>query len=149
MKFKSDFLDKIEAKEADYLFIKESQIENAGKGLFTSINIYKNEIISLFKGKILTDEEAKHKADRGEDRFFINMLDGTIMDSMNVKCFAKYANDAENFVKTGFANNSTITLDENNNVCLAAIRDIKEGEEIFVSYGKKYWRNFRKKNKID
>lgn len=148
MKYKPDFLDKIEAKETDYLFIKDSQITNAGKGLFTSVKIYKNEIISNFKGKILTDEEAKHKAGKGEDRYFINMIDGTIMDSMNVKCFAKYANDAENFEKTGFSNNSIITLDDDQNVCLAATREINEGEEIFVSYGRKYWRNFRKKNKM-
>lgn len=148
MKYKPDFLDKIEAREADYLFIKESQIVNAGNGLFTSVKIYKNEIISIFKGKILTDEDAKHKAIKGEDRYFINMLDGTIMDSMNVNCFAKYANDAENFAPTGFSNNSIITLDDDQNVCLAATRDINEGEEIFVSYGRKYWRNFRKKNKM-
>ena len=84
--------DKIDAKESDYLYIKESQIPDAGKGLFTSILIYKNEIISVFKGEILSVEETEIRAKNGMDRYFINMLDGTIMDSMKVKCFAKYAN---------------------------------------------------------
>jgi uncharacterized protein len=144
MKYPDGSPDKIDAKESDYLYVKESQIPNAGKGLFTSLAIYKNEIISVFRGKILSEEEAETKAKKGQDRYFINMLDGTIMDSMNVKCFAKYANDAEGFIETGFSINSTITLDDDNHVCLVAIRDIAIDEEIFCSYGKKYWENFRK-----
>lgn len=136
--------DKIDAKESDYLYIKESQIPDAGKGLFTSVLIYKNEIISVFKGEILSVEEAGIRAKNGMDRYFINMLDGTIMDSMKVKCFAKYANDSEGLVKTNFKINSTITLDDDNNVCLVAIRDISIEEEIFCSYGNKYWRKFIK-----
>jgi len=144
MKYTIESPDKIDAKEADYLYVKESQIQDAGKGLFTSIFIYKNEIISFFKGEILSDQEADIRAKNGKDSYFINMLDGTIMDSMNVKCFAKYANDAEGFVKTDFKTNATLTIDDNNNVCLVAIRDLLIGEEIFCSYGNRYWEKFKK-----
>lgn len=144
MKYSIESPDKIDAKESDYLYIKESQIPDAGKGLFTSILIYKNEIISVFKGEILSVEETEIRAKNGMDRYFINMLDGTIMDSMRVKCFAKYANDSKGLVKTNFKINSTITLDDDNNVCLVAIRDINIEEEIFCSYGNKYWRKFIK-----
>jgi hypothetical protein len=136
--------DKIDAKESDYLYINESQIPDSGKGLFTSIPIYKDEVISIFKGEILLDEEAEIRAKKGTDRYFINMLDGTIMDSMKVKCFAKYANDAEGFVKTKFMMNSTISLDDDDHVCLVAIRDIMIDEEVFCSYGKKYWEKYKK-----
>ena len=95
---------KIEAPESDYLYIQDSQITNAGKGLFTAIDIYPNEIISLFKGEILTNEDAQKRVSEGNDRYFINMLDGSILDSMNVDCFAKYANDAEAFSKLEFKN---------------------------------------------
>jgi len=131
---------KIEAKEADYLYINESQIPNSGKGLFTAIPIYKDEIISVFKGKILSKKEAESRALNNNDAYFINMPDGTILDSMKVKCFAKYANDALGFVKSKYKINSKITLDENGNVCIVANRDIIMGEEIFCSYGKKYWK---------
>ncbi len=131
--------DKIDAKELDYLYIQESQIPNAGKGLFTSLLIFKNEIISIFKGEILSAEEADIRANNGTNRYFINMLDGTIMDSMKVKCFAKYANDAEGLVKSEFSNNATITLDDDDRVCLVATCDIINGKEIFCSYGRKYW----------
>jgi len=36
-------------------------------------------------------------------------------------------------------NNSKITIDENGNVCIVASRNILVGEEIFCSYGNKYW----------
>lgn len=138
-KYSNSTTYKIEAKESDYLYIKESQIPGSGNGLFTAIPIYKDEVISIFKGKILSDEEAQNRAANAEDGYFINMPDGTILDSMKVKCFAKYANDALGFEKTKYKNNSKITLDENGNVCIVASRNISVGEEIFCSYGNKYW----------
>ena len=134
---------KIEAPESDYLYIQDSQITNAGKGLYTAIDIYPNEIISLFKGEILTDKEAQKRVSEGKDRYFINMLDGSILDSMNVDCFAKYANDAEAFSKLEFKNNSKITLDEDDNVCIVATKKIKSQQEIFCSYGARYWKKHK------
>lgn len=133
---------KIEAPESDYLFVQDSQLENAGKGLFTAIAIYPNEVISLFKGEILTANEAQKRSSEGNDHYFINMLDGTIMDSMNVTCFAKYANDAQAFGKNGLKNNAKISLDDEDNICLIAARRINPMEEIFCSYGARYWKKF-------
>ncbi len=130
----------IDANEADYLYIQKSQIENSGNGLFTAIEIYKEEIISVFKGKILTNIEAESFVKLNEDKYFINLLDGTILDSNTVDCFAKYANDSNGFTKSKYKNNSKISLDEANNVCLIATKNIKSNEEIFCSYGKKYWK---------
>jgi len=134
--------DAIDAKESEYLYINSSALKGAGKGLFTSLKIYKNEVISLFKGEILTNKEASLRARNNQDGYFINMLDGTIMDSNKVKCFAKYANDAEGLSVLKYKNNSKISLDENEDVCLVALRNIKIGEEIFCSYGKEYWKKF-------
>lgn len=130
----------IDAKEEDYLYIQKSQIENSGNGLFTAIKIYKEEIISVFKGKIITNTEAESIVEHNDDKYFINLLDGTILDSNTVDCFAKYANDSNGFIKSKYKNNSKITLDESNNVCLVATKNIKSNEEIFCSYGKRYWK---------
>jgi len=132
----------IDCPEEDYLYVNGSQIKGAGNGLFTAIKIFKDEIISVFKGEILTSFEIKKRMQNNTDSYFINMVDGRIMDSMNVKCFAKYANDAEGLSKSTFKNNSKISLDENDNVCIVATRNIKAGEEIFCSYGKKYWEKY-------
>lgn len=132
--------NKIQAEEDDYLYIQTSQLPNSGKGLFTAIVIYKDEIISIFKGEVLSDTEAEIRAKNNANQYFMNLLNGSILDCKNTDCFAKYANDASGFSKSEFKNNAKITLDENENVCLIAIRKIKMGEEIFCDYGKKYWK---------
>jgi len=132
--------DAIEALESDYLYFELSQIENAGNGLYTAIDIYKNETISLFKGEIITNKEAEERVKQKKDRYFINLLDGSIMDSMDTDCYAKYANDAEGIANSGFKNNAEITLDDEDNLCLKATKNISSGEEIFCSYGKAYWK---------
>ena len=133
----------IGAKESDYLYVDTSQIKNAGKGLHTAIDIYKDEVISLFKGEILTDRQVQIRLNKGQDKYFIGMLDGSIMDSAKVACFAKYANDGKAFGIETHKNNAKITIDEYDNVCLIATRKIKSGEEIFCAYGKQYWNNYR------
>jgi SET domain-containing protein len=140
MKVQKQNSNTIEALESDYLYVGLSQLPDSGNGLFTAINIYKDEVISIFKGELLTEGQAKLRAKKGNDKYFINMIDGSIMDSMRVKCFAKYANDAEGFSKSKFKNSAKISLDEDDNVCIIATRNIKTSEEIFCSYGKKYWK---------
>ena len=138
--------DLIDAKEPDYLYLETSALLGAGMGLYTAIKIYRNERISLFKGVILSAREAAIRVKNNADGYFINMPDGTIMDSREVSCFAKYANDAEGYKKSGAKNNSIIALDQQDKVCLIATRDIKSGEEIFCGYGKEYWKKFLNKN---
>jgi len=133
----------IEAPEEDYLYVGPSQIPEAGLGLFTAIKIYKDETIAIFHGEILNDEEATKREQKGMDRYFVNLIDGNILDSMHVACFAKYANDVNGGEKVKFKNNAILTLDENNAVCLTATRDIKAMEEIFCSYGKAYWKKHK------
>jgi len=141
MKKVTNNINTIDAAEANYLYIKTSQLPNAGNGLYTVLNLFKHEVISLFKGEILTSLESMSRLKKNEDKYFINMLNGTIMDSMRTHCFAKYANDAKGFPFTTFLNNNAkISLDDSNRVCLIAIRNIKAGEEIFCSYGKRYWK---------
>jgi uncharacterized protein len=135
--------NKINAPESDYLYISLSQLPDSGNGLYTAINLYKDEIIAVFKGEILTRVQAKKRADKGNDKYFISLLNGTIMDSMNVMCFAKYANDANGYANSCFKNNAKIGLDENDKICLIATRNFKAGEELFCSYGKRYWKKHR------
>ncbi len=132
----------IQAPENAYLYKAVSQITNAGDGLYTAINIYKDEIIAIFTGERLTDAVARKRAEQGNDQYFIAMLDGSIMDSVKSNCFAKYANDAIGLGNLGFNNNSRIALDENDNVCIIANKTIKNGDEIFCGYGKRYWKKY-------
>ncbi|OYU95425.1 MAG: SET domain-containing protein-lysine N-methyltransferase [Bacteroidetes bacterium B1(2017)] len=133
-------LNTIEAPESDYLFIETSNLPNAGKGLHTAITLYKDEIICLYGGEILSTKEAEKRANLGKNQYFISLLNGKILDSINSKCFARFANDAAGFSPSKFKNNAKISLNEQNQVCLIASKKIKAGEEIFCSYGKRYWK---------
>lgn len=131
---------KIQAKESDYLYKEESQINGAGLGLFTAIPIYKDEIIAVFSGEIITPLEAEQRAGKGLDSYFLNLPNGNTLDTYNSKCFAGYANDAEGFSKSQFKNNAEIQMTDNQIVCLVAKKQIASGEEVFCAYGKKYWK---------
>lgn len=129
----------IDALEDDYLYTDYSQIQNAGMGLFAAIKIYKNEIIAVFEGKIINTTEQRKRIKENKISYFVVLVNGKILDSMDTDCFAKYANDANGISKSSFKNNSFISLDEKDRPCIVASRTIKIGEEIFCNYGDNYW----------
>lgn len=130
----------IDAPEADYLYVQASGIAGAGMGLFTAIPIHRGEVIAVFAGERLSAAEAEHRAKRGEDSYFVTLLDGSTLDSKHTECFAKYANDVEGPGNSRLRNNAIITLDDEDRPCVMATRTIKAGSEVFVGYGKGYWR---------
>jgi hypothetical protein len=133
----------IECQESDYLYVKSSQIENAGMGLYTAIDLFKDETVAVFLGEVLSADEATRRASEGFDLYFICMLDGRIMDSMHVSCMAKFANDASAGGNSLFKNNMHITFNESNEICLTATKNVKANEELFCSYGAKYWKKHK------
>ncbi|MBX2980120.1 MAG: SET domain-containing protein [Flavobacteriales bacterium] len=130
----------IDAPEADYLYVQPSRIPHAGMGLFTAISLHRGDVIAVFLGEQLTDVEAERRSDAGEDAYFVTLLDGGTLDSMHTDCFAKYANDVEGPGNSRLRNNAVITLDEEDRPCIVATRSIKAGGEVFVGYGKAYWK---------
>ncbi len=129
----------IDSDESLYLYIEPSQIPLAGMGLYTAIDIYKDELIAYFTGEVLTNKQVQKRVLLNEDQYFIALLNGRILDSKHSKCFAKYANDVKGTTNTTLKNNSRILLDERGQICLFASKKIKSGSEIFCGYGKKYW----------
>lgn len=130
----------IDAPEADYLYVQASGIAGAGMGLFTAIPIHRGEVVAVFEGERLSAAKAKRLAERGEDGYFVTLLDGSTLDSMHTECFAKYANDVEGPGNSQRRNNAVITLDDEERPCVMAIRTIEAGGEVFVGYGKGYWK---------
>lgn len=129
----------IDAAESDYLYVQSSQLANSGNGLYTAIDIYKEERIAIFHGEKLTTVQAAKREATGEDKYFMVLPNGTILDSNAIEGFAKYANDAS-ILPEAFKNNAKIAFDDENNVSLIALRRIKAGEEVFCGYGKAYWK---------
>ena len=134
-------IDVIDSNEQDYLYVQTSNIPNAGKGLFTAINIFKHEVVAIFDGKILTEPQIKLRVANKQNGYFINLLNGKILDSMHTNCFAKYANDADGCKADTkiFKNNCIIMMVNKLQVGIVAIKNIKANTEIYCSYGKAYW----------
>ena len=59
--------------ESDYLYLQASNIPNAATGLFAAIKIYKDEVVSSYKGEIITNKEAHIRAASGDDQYFIDV----------------------------------------------------------------------------
>ena len=129
------------------LEIKTSTLPGAGKGLFTNVAIPKGTRIVEYKGTVKTWDEAKQDPTNGYIYFLKpnHVIDGRD----HPKSLARYANDAAGLVRAKDKGNNARFEPDGLRVFLVATKDIKAGDEIFVSYGKKYWDTVKKNNQIN
>lgn len=122
------------------LIVKTSQLENAGKGLFTTKAIKKDTKIIEYKGEIIDWKEYTRRVKVHKDGYLFFISNKLCIDAYSTKQYkARYANDAAGLTRVkGLKNNSVYDV-EGNKCYIKATRDIKAGEEIFVSYTKEYW----------
>jgi len=124
------------------LIIKKSRIPGGGKGLFTTSPIRKGDAIVEYKGEKITWEECEKRnrahSNKAPYLFFISK-NNCIDAEFTMDALARYANDAEGFVKVkGLKNNSDYNI-IGGKPYIVATRAIRAGSEILVSYGKDYW----------
>lgn len=127
----------------EHLVVKKSTLPNAGKGLFTKVDIPKGTRITEYKGRVMTWADVKKETDDhyGYVFWFNNQF---VIDAwQTTKGVAHYANDARGIVKVkGVLNNSDYETEELR-CYIVATKDIPKGSEIFVDYGKDYWKVIR------
>lgn len=122
------------------LFVKKSQIPGAGKGLFTKVDIKRGARITEYAGKIKKWKDIKDVEIK--NRYLLYMNKNHVIDAEgNTECFGMYANDARGLNKEAHLKNNASYYIFGKKVFITASRNIKAGEEIFVSYGKEYWEN--------
>lgn len=136
------------------LYIKKSQIENSGLGVYTADFIENNNLIDEYIGDIVTFGGP----------YVVALNDEIGIDAFNLpRCYMAMINDASFVpVKKIKKNRKTIILqkepnkDKNNNIitnnckfifdtnkCFVySSRDIQKDEELFISYGDFYWNNY-------
>jgi hypothetical protein len=141
----------------EILTVRDSIIPNANKGLFTTASITKGTIIGEYFGKrysedkIFSNDTSKYvfAYEKNKVKFRINP---------SLDCILRYVNDIFNFdksVKYGeLYNYDTITISGvtikisynvdwflyDEKVYMITIRDINEGEELFINYDCPYWK---------
>ncbi len=131
--------------------VKKSQIPGAGKGLFAKRDFKKGERILEYLGEIITDAECDRRAEEHDQYgyiFYINKK--KCVDAYHTpEHLARYANDAKGLTKIKGLNNNCCYSIYKQSGWIKAEKNIKVGEEIFVSYGAEYWRDIRYNIKLD
>ena len=128
------------------LYVKKSQIPGAGKGLFTKKPIPKGTRIVEYKGKRSTWKEVKDDDGKNGYIFYINRKH--VIDALPTKkALARYANDARGIVRVkGLKNNSDYIVD-GLKAYIESKKAIPAKGEVFVDYGKDYWKVIRENTK--
>jgi hypothetical protein len=130
------------------LFIKNSNLVNAGYGVFTHDFIPKNSFIDYYTGDI-------YESSLGGTYYF-HINDNYGIDAFNQpRCYMAMLNDADfnltlNKKKkknkhisnvVSYRNNCEFRVNENElEVMVYSIEDIDNGSELFISYGSDYWK---------
>jgi uncharacterized protein len=129
------------------LFVKKSTIPNSGKGLFTKKFIPKGTRIVEYKGKISTWKDVKDEDGKNGYIFYVNR-NHVINALPTLQHLARYANDARGLVKIKGLTNNCDYITDGTKAYIESKKDIPAGSEIFVDYGKDYWKVIRENIKL-
>ena len=125
------------------LSLKTSQIPGAGKGLFTTKAIKKNANITRYTGdiKTLTAYNANPSG------YAVEIPRGRVIDGVSTQsALGRYVNHCRSVNKKAGhckGNNARYVIsnrDDETIIWVRAIKNIPANSEIFVSYGRNYWR---------
>ena len=120
-------------KRDEGLRIKPSSVPGAGLGLFATEDFSRTDNIAPYTGEQLTRAavEQRYGDERGE--YVLCRDSKRCIDSRATNSSAaRFANDSRG---TDFRNNARFRA-----LRLEATRRIRPGDEIFVAYGRDYWR---------
>jgi len=128
------------------LIVKRSTLPNSGKGLFTTKDIKKGEVVCEYEGERITWDEAtsRNEKDVSKGAYFYYINEKNVIDAWAAKdTFGRYANDAAGLGRIKGLRNNCVYEERKNRVFIKATRNIPAGSEIFVSYGRGYWKIMR------
>ena len=116
------------------LYIRPSQINNAGLGAFTKTKLKSNRIIGKYMGDCLTLTEFDLAYPNNKNgNYVLQISKNKYIDATNpvTSNYTRFINDPRN---TKFRANVIFTPNGN----LKTITRIKKNEELFVDYGPEY-----------
>ena len=126
-----------------FLVIRRSLIPNAGKGLFTKVDVPKGTVIVEYKGNLERWNDIKE--DDGENSYIFKINNRWAVDALPLKKnFGRYANDARGSGRANGLRNNAEYIVKGLKVYIKSTRKIYAGGEICVDYGREYWQLDRK-----
>jgi SET domain-containing protein len=128
------------------LKVKRSRLKGAGKGLFTTSRIRKNDVIVPYEGEVITWKQAqkRYKGREEELLYVFHISDDHCIDAHPFpEALAAYANDANG---TKALTGKTARLKNNceyrvikKKPYIVATKNIGPNSEVLVDYGDEYW----------
>lgn len=120
-----------------HLFVQESTIPGAGKGLFTKVEIPKGTRVVEYKGRRTVWKEVKNDS----SNYYIYTINrNNVIDAQKtMSAFARYANDAKGLTRVKGLTNNAVYVNEGTRAFIETIKTIPAGAEILVNYTKEYW----------
>jgi len=130
-----------------HLFVEESTIPGAGKGLFTNIDIPKGTRIVEYKGRRTTWKDVKNDS----TNYYIYTINrNNVIDAQKtMSALARYANDAKGFTRVKGITNNCVYVNEGNRAFIEAMKNISAGSEIFVDYTQEYWKVMKENMRVE
>jgi SET domain-containing protein len=120
-----------------HLFVKESTIPGAGKGLFTKVEIPKGTRVVEYKGRRTVWKEVKNDS----TNYYIYTINrNNVIDAQKtMSALARYANDAKGLTRIKGLTNNCVYVNEGNRAFIETVKTIPAGAELLVDYTKEYW----------
>lgn len=129
------------------LIVKKSTLPNAGKGLFTLVDIPKGKRIVEYTGTRTTWKEVED--DDGKNGYIFYITRNNVIDALPHKeALGRYANDARGMSKIDGIRNNAEYIIEKGRCYIDAMRIIPAGSEILVSYSADYWKVIKENIKL-
>lgn len=129
----------------DKVYLKKSNIKNAGNGLFSNKHFIKGEIITFYSGKVINIKDYEVNSD-----YALNVGNKIILGNKlfnNSDNAAQFINDIgsiyniksiKRYIETINSTNSYL-VEHDNNFLAVCIKNIQPGDEIYFHYGINYW----------
>jgi hypothetical protein len=131
-----------------HLYVKKSTLPNAGKGLFTKVDIPKGKRIVEYKGKISAWKDVKNEDGKNGYIFYVKRYH--VIDARPTpQHLARYANDAKGLSKIKGITNNCDYITDGLKAYIESKKNIPAGSEIFVDYGPDYWKTIRDNIKLE
>lgn len=122
-----------------HLEVKRSLIANAGDGLFAKRRIRKDKRIGKYRGVSYARKEASDTVEESHKPYLVSLGDGSFRDGYQMNNHMRWANHKSHVegrdVDDPNEPNAWLRLMEDKVVYVEALRDIEEGEEIYIDYG--------------
>lgn len=110
--------------------------KDVGYGVFAEADISKDQFIGIYTGVV-------QERDKVMSKDYAWAYPAYTVQGQRISLDAKYEGNEMRFVNHSYKPNSVVRyvlgLDGLWHVCYVALRPIKKGQQILISYGKKYW----------